>query len=194
VDATAARQVLGVAPGVTGDELRAAYRAALRRSHPDLIGPGRAAERATAGVVEAYRLLAAEVSAGSAQEPARPDPAQARPEPPGEGGVAVAVEGDTVIADLPAGDLFPVLVDVAERIGDVTHVEPESGLLEFLVDVPGAGPCSVLLSLQGRATGVTEAWCTVERLGGGPPPPADEIATLLAAGMRAVLTASLPDR
>jgi hypothetical protein len=189
VDATAARRVLGVAPGVTGDELRAAYRAALRRSHPDLIGPGRAAERATAGVVEAYRLLAAEVTAGPG-----PDPAPAWPEPPGEGGVAVVVEGDTVIADLPAGDLFPVLVDVAERIGDVTHVEPESGLLEFLVDVPGAGPCSVLLSLQGRATGVTEAWCTVEPLGGGPPPPADEIATLLAAGMRAALTASSPDR
>ena len=59
-------------PGSTADELRAAYRAALRRSHPDLIGPGRAAERATAGVVEAYRLLAAEVSAGSAEDPASP--------------------------------------------------------------------------------------------------------------------------
>jgi hypothetical protein len=109
---------------------------------------------------------------------------------PDSAGTAVAVDGDTVTADLPAGDVFPILVDVAERLGDVTHVEPESGILEFLVELPGYGTCSVLLTLQGRATGVTEAWCTVEPFRGGSPPPVEEVATLLAAGMRASLAAN----
>ena len=141
-----------------------------------MAGAGRGSDHATADVVAAYRLLAAGRS-----EPA-PPPAATQ-----SAATGVSVDGDTVVADLPAGELYPILLDVADRLGDITHVEPESGILEFLVDLPGRGPCSVLLTLQGRATGVTEAWCTVEPLRGGPPPPTEEVTALLAAGMRSVL-------
>jgi hypothetical protein len=185
VDDDAARRVLGVGRGSSLEELRAAYRTALRRAHPDHAGAGDAADSATRDVVAAYRLLTERSAA-----PPPPPPATSAPHaapPPASGETSISVDGDTVVAELPAGDLFPMLVAVAERLGDVTHVEPESDLLEFLVELPRWGTCSVLLSLQGRATGVTEAWCTVEPLRGGPPPPAEEVATLLAAGMRAAL-------
>jgi DnaJ domain len=181
VDLDAARRLLGVDASASEAELRAAYRSALRRTHPDVAGAGRASDRATADVVDAYRLLAA--------GPTEPAPTPIPTPAPTTSSAAVSVDGDTVVADLPAGDLYPILLDVADRLGDITHVEPESGVLEFLVDLPGRGPCSVLLTLQGRATGVTEAWCTVEPLRGGPPPPTDEVAALLAAGMRAALDA-----
>ncbi|MBA2282033.1 MAG: hypothetical protein H0W25_12505 [Acidimicrobiia bacterium] len=96
----------------------------------------------------------------------------------------VVVDGDTVAAELPAGDLFPMLVDVGETMGDVVHLDPEGGLLEVIAQFAGYGPCSVLLSLQGRGTGMTEAWCTVETLSGGPPPPTAAVAELLADGLR----------
>jgi hypothetical protein len=167
VDVATARAVLGVGPGATADELRAAYRDRLRAAHPDLQGR----DAGTAEVVAAYRLL---------REPdAEPAPAE---EPP----VAVVVDGDTVTADLPAGDLFALLLEAGHALGEVSYVDAQAGLLEVVVEVEGHGACSVLLTLQGRAAGHTEAWCTVEPLAGGPAPPAETVAALLADGLRSI--------
>jgi hypothetical protein len=169
VDVAAARALLGVDASTTADELRTAYRARLREAHPDLHGT----DAGTAEVVDAYRVLR-----------------QLPPEPPVPAAlteaVAVVVEGDTVTADLPAGDLFALLVEAAEHLGHIAYVDARIGLLEVVVDVPGHGACSVLWTLQGRATGVTEAWCTVEPLGGGPAPPTEVVTELLAEGLRHV--------
>jgi hypothetical protein len=100
--------------------------------------------------------------------------------------VAVVVEGDTVMADLPAGDLFALLVEAAEHLGHIAYVDAGIGLLEVVADVPGYGACSVLWTLQGRATGFTEAWCSVEPLGGGMAPPTEVVTELLAGALRAV--------
>lgn len=165
MDVEAARRVLGVGAAVDGDGLRRAYRSRLLATHPDLGGgPGD-----VEAVVAAYRVL---VDA----------PAEAPPPPPS----SVVVDGDTVAAELPAGDLFVLLCEVGEAIGTVTYADPDAGLLEVQVRLAGYGPCSVVLTLQGRATGVTEAWCTVETLAGGPPPAASEVAELLAAGLRTI--------
>jgi hypothetical protein len=77
-----------------------------------------------------------------------------------------------------------MLHEVGHRIGDVSFVDRESGLLEVIVTFAGFGPCSVVLTLQGRAAGLTEAFCTVEPLAGGPSPPAEAVAELLAPGLR----------
>jgi hypothetical protein len=100
--------------------------------------------------------------------------------------VAVVVEGDTVSAELPAGDLFALLVEAADHLGHIAYVDARVGLLEVIVELGGYGACSVVWTLQGRGTGVTEAWCTVEPLAGGPPPPVDVVAELLASGLRVV--------
>lgn len=174
-----ARQLLGVGRSATSAQLRSAYHERLRATHPDLNGGSSAA---VAAVVEAYRLLAGDPAPVPRAEPPVAPPPPPAPDP----NVAVVVEGDTVAADLPAGDLFPMLVAAGDAIGDVVHVDPEGGLLEVIVQMPGYGPCSVLLTLQGRAAGMTEAWCTVETLSGRPPPSTAEITALIAAGMRAI--------
>src|SRR5690606_33934970 len=127
--------------GAGPEELRAAFRRALRRTHPDLHGGDGAEARR---VVAAYELLAAEPVPAPPAPPTPPAPpaAPVPPFPTVPVVSAVTVDGDTVAAELPAGDLFELLVDVGERIGDVTHLDAEAGLLEVLVQVAGHGPCS----------------------------------------------------
>lgn len=178
MDTAAARDILGVGPGASAAELRAAYRARLRLAHPDLQGR----DGGTATVVAAYRVLR-DAEPADPVAPVAPVPATA----------AVVVDGDTVTAELPAGDLLALLVDAGDTIGEVAYVDRLSGLVEVVVDIPDHGACSVVWTLEGRATGITgqevgstTAWCTVEPLGGGPAPPAAVVAALLADGLRAV--------
>jgi hypothetical protein len=162
-----ARHLLGVDHDAGPDELRAAFRQALRRTHPDLHGGDGAAARE---VVAAYELLAGQ-------------PAALLPEPLPD---LVTVDGDTVAAELPAGDLFEMLLTAGDRVGEITYADPEAGLLEVLLQVPGHGPCSVVLTLQGRGVGITEAMCTVEPVGTWAAPPPEVVAAVLAEGLRSV--------
>ena len=173
--------MLGVGAGASTDEIRAAYRGALRRTHPDLHGGDGTPTR---HVVDAYRLLVDDPGPPPEQpgQPARPE----QPAPQGDAAATVVVDGDTVAADLPAGDLFAMLSEVGHRIGDVAYVDRAAGLLEIVVTFAGYGACSVVLTLQGRAVGLTEAFCTVEPLGTGPAPPAAAVAALLADGLRSL--------
>lgn len=183
MDVATARAVLRVGPAVGGDDLRHAYREALRRSHPDLGGRARDVQQ----VVDAYRTLL-----DGPVEPAPVHPPAAAPVP---GPVAVEVEaaavvvdGDTVAAELPAGDLFPMLLEVAHGLGEVAYLDDLAGILEIVVTFEGYGACSVVLTLQGRGTGTTEAFCTVTALGSGPTPPPEAVAELLAAGLRTLVS------
>ena len=99
----------------------------------------------------------------------------------------MVVDGDTVAAELPAGDLFAMLVEVGHGIGEVAYVDDLAGILEIVVTFEGYGACSVMLTLQGRATGTTEAFCTVVPLGTGAPPPTEAVAELLGEGLRTLI-------
>ncbi len=157
----AARSLLGVGRNASASELRAAYRARLRAAHPDVRGH----DAGTAEVVAAYRALR-----DLTPEPDPPAPT-----------ASVVVRGDTVVADLPLGDLFALVVEAGEAMGEVSYADPDAGLLEVVVDVAGFGACSVVLTLEGGT-----ASCTVEPLGGGPSPSPAAVAQLLAEGLRAV--------
>jgi hypothetical protein len=183
VDVAAARALLGVAPGASPEELRVAYRLRLRAVHPDLHGR----DAGTAEVVAAYRVL--REAGDDVVDP--PSPLRGHPSSPVEHStaveqVAVVVDGDTVVADLPAGDLFGLLVEAGHHLGHVAYVDAASGLLEVIVEVSGYGACSAVFTLQGRAAGYTEAWCSVEPLGGGPAPSPATVAELLAVSLTAV--------
>lgn len=203
VDLRDARALLGVGEGAGPAELRAAFRARLRATHPDLQGR----DRGTAEVVAAYRLLTAALAAAPARGAATAAPAAGggaappRRAAPGAAGAAgataagpvpaggVVVRGATVVADLPAGDLVDLLVEAGEAIGHVAHVDRRSGTVEIVADVAGAGTCSVLVELQERGAGPgapAVAACTAEPLGGGPPPDPVTVAALLADGLAAV--------
>lgn len=55
-------RVLGVHRGASADEIRAAFRASVRRQHPDTAGADNTDDAATRRVIAAYRLLADPVS------------------------------------------------------------------------------------------------------------------------------------
>jgi hypothetical protein len=77
---TAARALLGVAPGADAAALRRAYRAAARELHPDVLGhvPTPDETRRMAEVNEAYRLLRRGLRATPTAVPAEP-PRPVRP-------------------------------------------------------------------------------------------------------------------
>jgi hypothetical protein len=180
VDRTEAAALLGVPRDASVRQVRAAYRQRIRERHPDRAGPGATLDAAR--IIEAYRTLSdpRPVTTPSAPAPASPA-APAPPAPvasrPTDGRVTL-VDDDTVAFSFPADEVFVLLVEVADEIGDVTYVDPDAGLLEVLVTPVGSGPWSVVLSLQGRSDQV-EAFCTVEALDGSEARPAAVVNLLL---------------
>ena len=186
MDSAEAWRRLELEPGAPWDEVRAAYRRLLRAHHPDVAGSDAATTARTAGIIEAYAVLRAR--RGSDEEVAVAPP---EPEPTPEPLAYRVVGNDTVALGAPAEEAFFAILDVGHEIGEVTYIDREAGLLETIVQLEGGPVCSLVVTFQGRANGTTEAFCTLEPLGVGPPPPATaavEVVTerLQAAGWRSV--------
>lgn len=186
MDVGEARNVLGVGRDASPVEVRAAFRRLVRQHHPDRAGA--AGNEATVRLVAAYRLLRTAVPVAQ-PGPARPSstaapPSRPRPSPPRPRvvpDIPVWIEGDTVVVGLPASEFFARLVEVSHGLGEVAYTDAGAGLLEVVIEFLEYPVCSVVLSLQGRSKETTEAFVTVEPLGGGRGPGADAVAMLFAA-------------
>ena len=191
VQADQARRLLGVAEGADVAALRAAYRRLLRSTHPD-VSERRDATARTIELTAAYRLLVSlpeesEEVVGHDGPPGAPDaptrPAQAAGEArdvPARRVVDVALlEDQTIGIAAPPDETLLLLLEAAHDLGEVSYLDPSAGLLEVVVEFVEAPTSSILLSLQGRATGITEVFCTVEPLSGGEAPPGDAVARLV---------------
>ena len=181
-----ALDLLGLRPGCQESEVRTAYRRLLRSTHPDLSDAGDATER-TVRLTSAYRVVVAELRRPPATSPRAPEPAEevdtaAVPTPPGPG--IRLVDTETIGMAAPASEVVPLLIEAAHQLGDITYLDPGAGLLEVVVEFVGAPTSSVVLSLQGRATGWTEVFCTVEPLSGGEAPTAEAVTGLLLRTLR----------
>lgn len=183
-----ARRLLGVAPGADRTSIQAAFRKRLLLTHPDVSDQRDATER-TVRLTAAYRLLtaAAEV-AEVADLAATPSPAPSSAPPPAGARtpeerpipVAVAlVDAETIGFAAPADETLFLLLDAANRLGEISYLDRSAGLLEVVIEFLDAPTSSVVLTLQGRASGVTEVTCSVEPLSGGAAPPADAVTRLL---------------
>ena len=150
MDERAARTALGVAPDAPWATVRAAYRSAIRRAHPDVAG-GSSREAAVLNVAYATLLRARHAT-----------PAWVAP--------VEVLDGDTIRLPLPPDEAFIAIVEACHRVGDVTYVDRSCAILETLVAIPGEGACSLVITLQGRAHG-TDAFCTLEAIEhvGSPP-------------------------
>lgn len=170
MDHDEALAVLGVEAGAPLADVRAAYLGLLRSHHPDVAGAASTAR--AAAITEAYRVLSssAREAAGVETETATETEAGA--------------EGDTLVVALPAHEAFLALLDAAAAVGVVTYLDADAGLFEVIVE-PDDGPTSSLVvTLQGRATGVTEAFCTLVAVGAGTAPPVEPYVARLAAAIR----------
>lgn len=171
MDPERARSLLGVAPGADRATIRAAYRRRVARVHPDVSPSPDATDRTL------ELRIALEVLLDARPDDASPEPAVQAPVPP-----PVLVErrsADTIGVALPPDEVLLVLIDVAHDLGEVAYLDPANGLVEVVVEFLEAPTSSVLLHLQGRATGVTEVVCTVEPLSGGIRPPTEAVTELL---------------
>lgn len=188
-----ARRVLGVGPTATDDELRRAFRREVRSSHPDLSSSSDATER-TIAVTEAYRVLvealrspAAEssdspVSADQRSGAPGPRPRAEQAEQPPAPGLELTIElvdDSTIALGAPGDETLFLICEAAHELGEITYLDPSAGLVEVVVEFVEAPTSSVVFTLQGRATGVTDLFCTVEPLSGGLAPPADAVTRLV---------------
>jgi hypothetical protein len=176
VDVTAARAVLGVGPDAPWAEVRSAYRATMRRTHPDLAG---GATTAAAQANAAYAVLVrARARDSDAVEPVEVV------ETTSTVGPVEVLEGDTVHLALPADEAFVAVLEACHRIGDVTYVDRSCAILEALLPIEGEGVCSLVITFQGRADG-TDAFCTLEAIEHVSSPPVHHVTAALADALRA---------
>lgn len=189
-----ARRLLGVDDSADAEQVRAAYRGLLLRTHPDVSGAADATAR-TIALTRAFRLLSepapthgsASPGSASGSSTAPPTAPAAAPDPPTtrlaehdhEPVTVELVDDDTIALGAPAGEALMLLLDVAHELGEISYLDPSAGLVEVVVEFVEAPTSSVLMSMQGRATGVTDVFCTVEPLSGGDAPPADAVTRLL---------------
>lgn len=183
VDAHEALDVLGVGEDARWTDVRQAYRQRIRAAHPDVSDqPGATASAARLSLAYAtLRRLRAEATAAPETAPPPPPPPHAAGDPDG----VYCIGTDTIVVPAPSDEAFARLLDAAHRLGSVSFIDRSSGFLEAVVTVVDGPACSVVISLQGRATGGTEAFVTIEPLGQGPAPPVDPFTAALAASVAA---------
>jgi len=183
-----AARILGVAVDAEWTEVRVAYREQIRSHHPDHAGAA-SADRA-ASIIEAFAVLERARAANDAsatnvpppQPPPSPPPRVRRTErwrpgvDPSPG--VLRIDDGTLLIGAPADEVFRLLIDAAHDIGEVTYVDRSVPILEVLCQFVGEPATSLLLTLQGRATG-TEVFCTVESIESRPAPPAASVVDLL---------------
>lgn len=210
MDRQQAAQLLGVEPEADAATVRSAYRRLLLVTHPDVSTAGDATDR-TLHLIRAVEVLtgpppsAAQPSGGEdapaeGSEAGRTDGAappggatpgsdqEPRPEAPT---IEVAlVDDDTIGIAAPHHEALMIVLETAHQLGEVAYLDHSAGMVEVVVEFVLAPTSSVVMSLQGRAAGVTEVFCTVEPLSGGEAPSAAAVTRLLLSTMVAMHSAA----
>ena len=176
--------LLGLDRSTDWPAVRAAYREAMRRSHPDLAHGD--AERARL-VNEAFGHLEPVYRRGHAAPP--PPAAPASPGPARRAAPHVEdlevldvrrVDDDGLALVAPADEVFYRLLEALHDLGEVIYADPEGNYLEALVH---DGAAQLAVSLQGRAD-ATEAFFTLESRRGDDVPPIDAVVRAIATRLR----------
>jgi hypothetical protein len=167
-----ARAVLGVSREATAAEIRAAFRASVRRHHPDVAGAS--GGHTTRQAIAAYRFL----------QQAAPPPEESHSKVEHQPATTVEVLVEIIRVGLPSDETFFALLEAGHELGEVAYADRSVGLLEIVVTFVEWPVCSVVLWLRRRGPSATDALCTVESLTGAPAPPASAVAELIAGRLR----------
>jgi hypothetical protein len=158
VDESEARALLGVGALTPLADVRRKYRADLRASHPDVNASPEAVHR-TRELIDAFRLLSSLPINAPEAGGSRPEPAASMDRP-----FAALLDDETVVVDAPSDEAFRALVGAGHEIGVVTYVDRQAELLEVLLTTTAGDSISLVITLQGRSNGTTEAFFTLEAL------------------------------
>lgn len=162
-----ARGILGVTGTDTRQAVRAAYLRHLRDTHPDRNVAAGAHEH-TVRLGDAYRTALEGIGVAEAA------PVTVVPVVP-----VALLSDDTVGVGAPPDEVWGIVMEAAHRLGEIAFIDPGAGLLQVVVEFVHEPVCQLVLSLQGRATGVTEIFCTIESLETGQAPPIEAVTRLL---------------
>lgn len=190
-----ARQVLGLANEVTLDGVRSSYRRLLHLHHPD-VARANDAEARTATLIEAYEVVVAWAETEASDGILRWPHLDVRGAPPAisDSGQtddlfdvidAQALDEDTIAVDAPPPETYAALFEAASRVGDIAYVDRQLGIIETMVRFEGGPTCSVVMTLQGRAT-FTEVFCTMESIEAAATPPIAPVIEALVEELRAL--------
>lgn len=128
--------VLGLEGRPPWDDIRAAYRSAVRQSHPDVVDGDTATVR-TATINASFAHLRQCTDDGRTALPERP-PIPAPPAP---------APAPVVLRSRP-GDVYVNLLEAAYEVGDVCYLDPEAGLIQVLLTEQGAAGAHLLIDVD----------------------------------------------
>ncbi len=158
-----ALRTLGLEKGAEAADINRAYRALIRQAHPDAGGSTAVAARIT----EAYHWL----QRAGASPPESPKPS--RPKQPA---AAEAKTDDSLVLHLPAGDVFARLVEAGHDLGEVSYIDPTTGMVQVTFTADNGVVCQLAATVQsspvpGSRQPDTQVEFTLDPLASGEAPP-----------------------
>ena len=155
-----ALRTLGLDAGARSDDINRAYRALIRQAHPDAGGSTAVAARIT----EAYHWL----QRTGSQPP--PPPKPPKPDEPSP----VATD-DSMTLLVPPGDVFARLVEVGHRLGEVSYIDRDAGIVQVTFTADNGVVCQLAATVvSGGSTasrGDARVEFTLDPLASGQAPP-----------------------
>ncbi|MGI9621467.1 MAG: hypothetical protein ACR2PK_01425 [Acidimicrobiales bacterium] len=135
-----AMKLLGIAPGSTWESARNRYRSEIVKVHPDIDATGAANDRA-ATLNIAYDTLCRFTDGGSSPLPTAPSARTPTGTPPTH-------PAQPVVLRTEPGDVFLQLLEGAYRLGDVSYMDPEAGLIQVLLEEGGPHAPQLLIAVD----------------------------------------------
>lgn len=155
-----ALRTLGLDAGARADDINRAYRALIRQAHPDTGGNTAVAARIT----EAYHWL----QRASVQS-------LPPPRPPQEDLPAPVTDDDSVALLLPPGDVFLRLVEAGHKLGEVSYIDRDAGIVQVTFTADNGVVCQLAATVVSGGSvdsrGDARVEFTLDPLASGEPPP-----------------------
>lgn len=168
MDRERALRTLGLNWRAQPADIDRAYRALIRRAHPDAGGRTEVAARIT----EAYHWLQ---RAGPAPtRPTRTPRPESTAPPSSRRARAFAAEraDDSLALHLPPGDVFTRLCEAGHELGEVSYVDPDTGMVQVTFTAPTGVVCQLTATvIPGSGQQDTRVEFTLDPLAGGLAPP-----------------------
>ena len=166
-----ALRTLGLEKGAQPADINRAYRELIRQAHPDAGGSTSVAARIT----EAYHWLQ---RAGSSPPP------PPKPSPPKSAAPFEARTDDSLVLHLLAGDVFARLVEAGHYLGEVSYIDPSTGMVQVTFTADNGVVCQLAATVQanpvfGSRQRETQVEFTLDPLASGQAPPIGQVVAQL---------------